>query len=335
MKKVLRIGGLVLVALILVLVGAVFVLAGRFEQKLTMPDTPFPELKASTDPEVIARGEYLARTAAHCTQCHGDYPRTNPAGNTPDVVVSGGFEFNMGPIGTLYAANLTSDPETGVGQRTDRELARTLTTGVLPNGQLSIFMRYSAAQLSPEDVVAVISWLRTLPPTKKAIPPSRITTLGKAMFSMVELTPRSTAPKFVPASDEPSLARGEYLAEHVAVCVGCHTRVDMATFQNTGPKAAGGDPDPSPDEATSDMEFAPPNLTAHPTGVTGRLTEDQFVERFRAGRVFPASKMPWENFSRLSESDLRSVYRYLHSLPPIDHDGGPTWRKAGSFKDKS
>ena len=33
-------------------------------------DAPLPDLHASTDPAVIARGQYLAYGPAHCAECH-------------------------------------------------------------------------------------------------------------------------------------------------------------------------------------------------------------------------------------------------------------------------
>jgi len=75
--------------------------------------------------------------------------------------------------------------------------------------------------------------------------------------------------------------------------------------------------------------WAPPNLTPDPkTGVTARLTEDQFVARFRAGRILPGSPMPWQAFSRMAEDDLRAIYRFLKSLPPHENDTGPAVRPA-------
>ncbi len=80
-------------------------------------------------------------------------------------------------------------------------------------------------------------------------------------------------------------------------------------------------------------EFAPPNLTAdETTGVTGRLSEDAWVRRFRqVGRTRSGSPMPWENFQRMSDADLRSLYRYIRSLPAIHRDTGPPVRAPGSF----
>ena len=33
----------------------------------------------------------------------------------------------------------------------------------------------------------------------------------------------------------------------------------------------------------------------------------------------------------MTESDVRSVYRYLRSLPPVDAELGPTYREIGSW----
>lgn len=59
------------------------------------------------------------------------------------------------------------------------------------------------------------------------------------------------------------------------------------------------------------------------------MTEDQFVARFRQGRVIPDSPMPWQAFSRMSEDDLRSIYRYLKSVPPVQRDNGPVMVSIG------
>ena len=100
------------------------------------------------------------------------------------------------------------------------------------------------------------------------------------------------------------------------------------TFERSGPLCGGGTVDASHGD-DHDKEFVPPNLTSHPTGITGKLDEDQFLARIRAGRVYTSSIMPWENLGQMTDSDLRSVYRYLRSLPPVDRDVGPTYRDAG------
>jgi hypothetical protein len=34
--------------------------------------------------------------------------------------------------------------------------------------------------------------------------------------------------------------------------------------------------------------------------------------------------MPWRQFQRMSENDVRAIYRYLRTLPPSDHNPGPS-----------
>ena len=54
---------------------------------------------------------------------------------------------------------------------------------------------------------------------------------------------------------------------------------------------------------------------------SGRLG-DRFRLRFRLGRLIPGSPMPWQAFSRMDEDDLRAIYRYLKSVPPVKNDVG-------------
>jgi mono/diheme cytochrome c family protein len=78
-----------------------------------------------------------------------------------------------------------------------------------------------------------------------------------------------------------------------------------------------------PDDFNPNRTWAPPNLTSDPaTGRLARLTEDQFVARIRAGRAIPGSPMPWQQFQRMNEDDLRAIYRYLKTVPPVVHETG-------------
>ena len=100
----------------------------------------------------------------------------------------------------------------------------------------------------------------------------------------------------------------------------------MATGQFMGPEFSG--TREFENEADRSKIWAPPNLTPDPkTGVTARLTEDQFVARIRAGRILPGSPMPWQAYSRMDEDDLRAIYRFLKTLPPYENDTGPAMRE--------
>jgi mono/diheme cytochrome c family protein len=316
-------------SVVLLVAGLVAYAAFTGEGRLAFPDLPAPDLKASSDPDVIERGRYLVRGPAHCAQCHSTPDRSRPE-LTATAPLSGGMEFAMGPLGTLHARNLTPDEETGIGRYSDEMLARTLRTGVMPDGQLSFFMRLSASRLSDEDIVAVISYLRAQEPVRNPVPRGRWGLVGKLLLTYkLDITPHPPEPiPHPPASEEPSVERGEYLAEYVMLCNLCHTQFDVMSLKHVGPRGGGSLPDPSHGD-DKDMEFVAPNLTTHPTGLLSKMDEDAFVARMRAGRGYPSSIMPWEGFQATSEADLRSVYRYLSTLPPVDNDHGPTYRKKG------
>lgn len=335
MVKTLAKGLGVLILLVLVLAGGYVAYASATAAKrLAFPDAPFPTIAVSKDPAVIERGRYLARGPAHCNMCHTDGERDHPEKVGPDSTLSGGLAFAMGPIGTFYAANLTSDPETGIGKLSDAEVARTIRSGILHDGTFSVMMRFAASRPSDDDLSAIISYLRTLPATKHAVPKGAFGLVGKAMLPMFPLGPRPlTAAAGMQAGPEPTVERGAYLAEHVALCSDCHTTVDMKTFEPIGPKAGGGSVDSS-HGADTDMEFQPPNLTSDPAGYTGRAAEDFFVQRLHTGRAVTSSIMPWEAFKTMTDVDIRSIYRYLRSLPPVHNDLGPSYRKKGSWPPK-
>ena len=75
--------------------------------------------------------------------------------------------------------------------------------------------------------------------------------------------------------------------------------------------------------ADSTKVAVPPNLTPDPkTSPIGRWDEDVFVSRFRVGETVAGTPMPWGAYARMNDGDLRSVYRYLRSLPPVEHETG-------------
>jgi mono/diheme cytochrome c family protein len=150
-------------------------------------------------------------------------------------------------------------------------------------------------------------------------------------LGIFQMHPRPVeGPTHAQPSELPTLERGRYLAEHAAYCKACHTSYDPATFTLNGPPFGGGLAEASHGE-DHDMEYAPPNLTSSRFGYVGKVDEDAFLARFRAGRAHASSIMPWESFSTMTESDIRGIYRYLKTVPPVEVDTGPGYRKAGSW----
>ena len=88
-------------------------------------DRPYPDIKASTDTLIIAKGKHLVFGAAHCADCHSKTNADSLINLGLDVPLTGGVMFDL-PLGKLYSKNITSDKETGIGNYSDREIARAL-----------------------------------------------------------------------------------------------------------------------------------------------------------------------------------------------------------------
>jgi mono/diheme cytochrome c family protein len=226
------------------------------------------------------------------------------------------------PPGKFYTRNLTSDRETGLGSVSDSAIARALRYGVGHDGRALLpFMEMQG--LSDDDLQAVVSYLRTQAPVHNVVPPHHYTTLGKVVRATALAKP--AGPSSPPPAKAPrgaSEETGRYLVESVSLCWACHTERSQMTGALVGPRFGG--TKGFTDEGDLSRSWSPPNITSDPeTGRLGKLTEDQFVARFRQGRIVPGSPMPWQAFSRLAEDDLRSIYRYLKSVPPVRRDNGP------------
>lgn len=281
-----------------------------------------PDIRASTDPAVIARGEFLAQGPAHCSGCHaahmGEFRAMRPA---QTVVPRGGVHWSL-PFGEFRSANLTSDRATGLGDWSDGEIARAVRHGVGRDGHFLPLMAVAVGEFSDDDLTAIVSYLRSLAPVRRPLPPESPNTLGYALLTFA-MAPAHPGPPPAHVEPGPTVAYGRYLTQ-VGVCVGCHSPAD-ATFHTIEPHFSGGAPEPADDDPA--YEFAAPNLTRG--GVLATWSEDGFIARMRAGRRHPDSHMAWENFARMSDDDLRAIWRFLQTVPPSNHVTGPTRRRAG------
>jgi mono/diheme cytochrome c family protein len=113
----------------------------------------------------VEYGRYLAHSLGHCTQCHTpliggieDFSQTNAGGN----IFPQPFNFDWAAL----TPNITPHPTDGIGQWTDDEIKRAIVYGVSRDGrQLLPFMGFSFYErISDEDLDAIITFLRSLPP---------------------------------------------------------------------------------------------------------------------------------------------------------------------------
>jgi mono/diheme cytochrome c family protein len=304
MKKFIRIIKWTGLALLLII--AAITIAVPLRQNLKY-DAPYPNISASADSAVIARGRHLVISSAHCLDCHGNGNKDSILASGKDVDLSGGYTFEL-PLGKIYARNITPDKETGIGNLTDKEIARALRYGVHADGTpLFDFMPFH--NTSDEDLTAIISYLRSRPAVKHKVPEHQLNAMGKAVKAFV-IKPVGPSEE-VPVSVKPdSTAKyGAYIVNNVANCKGCHTQRDISG-KFTGPLLAGGHAFGDPG-----LELAPPNLTTDSSSRIFNWTQKDFMNRFRQGKLIPYSHMPWSSYSRMTDLELVAIYKYLKTVP--------------------
>jgi len=124
----------------------------------------------AADSSQVARGKYLV-TIGSCNDCH-------TAGyffGKPDMAhqLSGSdVGFAIPGLGVFVAPNLTPDKETGLGKWTTKQIVTALTTGKRPDGrELAPIMPWRAfAHLTHADALAIVAYLKSLPPVKNKVP---------------------------------------------------------------------------------------------------------------------------------------------------------------------
>jgi mono/diheme cytochrome c family protein len=280
-----------------------------------------PATHASRDPAVIARGRYIVYGPGRCADCHSPDEERRRLVFGEEVPLTGGPGEHT-YIGTWAAPNLTPDPATGLGRVSDGQLARMIRHGVNRDNRIAPPFMDVFADLAEDDLVAVISFLRSLPPAPGTPPSATINLFGKITLAyfLKPYAPNGSPPPHV--TSEATTRYGEYIANTLAGCRSCHTARNLKTGAYLSPFFSGGLPFKSREQPG--YMYVSPNLTPDPqTGYITTWTEDAFVQRFRTGLVIPDSPMPWGSFTRMTEADLRALYRYLRTLPPVRHDVGP------------
>ena len=165
--------------------------------------------------DLTRRGQYIFALAGGCA-CH-----TVPKG----TLNAGGRSFPI-PFGTVYSTNITQDKETGLGNWTDQQIADAMTKGISRDGSRILpvmpYEKYSG--MAREDLKALIAYLRTIKPVKKATPALKtwaplMRSLGTPIY--LKVFGRFANPP--PQAPQKGPERGRYLVEHVSLCGDCHT----------------------------------------------------------------------------------------------------------------
>src|SRR3954471_13785395 len=119
----------------------------------------------------VKRGEQLVDTLG-CAMCHS--PIDAAKRMLPGMKLAGGMLIRIVPFGDFPTGNLTSDKATGLGDWTDDEIKRVITKGIRRDGSrlLPFPMDYgSYSTMTPDDLDAIVAYLRTVPPMSNKVPP--------------------------------------------------------------------------------------------------------------------------------------------------------------------
>jgi mono/diheme cytochrome c family protein len=134
-------------------------------QDFPLPPAPAVAGVAAPDPaDSAARGKYLLSSVLPCAHCHTSVDNVTGQPD-PARYLAGGQPYE-GPWGIVYAANLTPDPQTGIGGWSDEAIVNVLKGGIHKDGRrLALMPWQDYTRLTEQDVAAVLHALRNDVPT--------------------------------------------------------------------------------------------------------------------------------------------------------------------------
>lgn len=286
-------------------------------------------VKVEPTPERVTRGKYLVNHVSICFDCHSERTMAYGLPFKPGREGVGGFVWNntIKFPGVLAAANITPDPETGIGSWTDGEIVRAMREGVDREGKaLFPIMPYGHLRnMSDDDAYAVVAYLRTLKPLRYEEPEKK---LDVPLNFIETFIPEPLEGPVPPPSKDDRLAYGKYLTS-IGMCAECHTPRDDKDQPLPGMEFAGGWKMHAPS-----FEVTTANITPHPATWMGKATKEEFIGRFRSFANYDAATapkpvdgkntlMPWISYSGMSDEDLGAIYDYLKTVKPIDKQVKP------------
>ena len=287
----------------------------------TLPASTVTTKDATNDALVVEQGRYLT-AVGNCLSCH-----TRPDGEP----FSGGVRFET-DFGTIYATNITPDPETGIGRWTKAQFLRSMREGLSADGEhlYPVFPYTAFTKVTDPDINAIFAYLQTVPPVRyvapendMAFPYNRRTMLGlwKALYfdqGVYEADPTH--------SEEWN--RGAYLIRGLAHCGACHTPRNFLGAERESWALTGAT---FLDEVQSGKFrlWSATNLTTAQSGL-GPWSSDDIVAYLKNGindyaSVYgPMVKVIMNSTRHYTQADLRATVTYLTSLTPKAQTGGPT-----------
>jgi len=140
-------------------------------------DQPEPRADSGCPPELVSHGKYLVKLMG-CGGCHThgaligepDSARLL-AGSSIGIAITDPLDNPL--PGVVYPPNLTPDPDTGLGGRSEAEVVAMIRTGAGKHGlstSLTVMPWILYQSINDQDIKAIATYLSSLEPVSHAVP---------------------------------------------------------------------------------------------------------------------------------------------------------------------
>lgn len=241
-------------------------------------DAPLRFDVVSSDP--VEQGERLSAILG-CVGCH-----------TPDLT---GEDWSDPELGVLWSANLTRS----AADNSEAELAVMISEGRRPDRALLDMPSYLFSEIHPDDLTALVAYLKTLAPKGVRHPEPTIGTLLAERIASGDF--KNSAERVAEMKDQapPDLGPKHVFARAVlrATCAECHG-MDL-------------------NGSTEQLIDAPPRPSLR---IVGAYSIEEFSKLMKTGTGFGGRELNlmggvsrWR-YSRFTDNEITAVYEYLAEL---------------------
>ncbi|WP_179400923.1 cytochrome c [Burkholderia guangdongensis] len=192
-----------------------------------------PPARASFDPQLVRAGARIV-ALGDCIVCHTAKDGQPFAGGLPLAT----------PFGTIYATNITPDPDTGIGRWSQSAFARALRSGIARDGHLlyPAFPYIHFTRISDQDIAAAYAYLMTREPVHASAPANDLIfplnfRPPLAFWNILFLRQREYQPD---ASQSAAWNRGKQLVDGLGHCASCHSPLNAIGGEQAGRAFDGG-----------------------------------------------------------------------------------------------
>ena len=268
---------------------------------------------------VVARGDYLVNNVSMCLVCHSERDHTKFGMPVKPGTEGGGaphsFGESMGIPGEITPPNITPY---GLKDWTADDIVKAIALGVNKKGDtlFPLMPYHSYSRLAKDDIDAIAAYIQTLKSIEKTVPAKKLM-IPPAMYGPL---PANTLDQNKRPDPSDKVKYGEYLVT-AAVCSDCHTPMTPQGGPDFSKAFSGGFHFQS-----EVVNVTVANITPDSTTGIGSWSEEMFLAKFRTNLAATEkgdnpgklqTEMPWSHYAKMTDDDLKAIYAFLRTVPPI------------------